>query len=35
VEAVTCQLVSIGGFPANREKYREDCHVTGPIHSEI
>jgi hypothetical protein len=30
VEAVICERVSVGGFPANREKYREKLPCDGP-----
>jgi hypothetical protein len=29
VEAVSCEQVSVGDFPANRERYRENGHVDG------
>ena len=34
VEAVICERVSVGGFPANREKYRENEPLLSPIDSK-
>jgi hypothetical protein len=35
VDTVIRELVSVGDFPANREKYREDRHVTDLVHTRF